>query len=44
MSDDQVNLDELLEKAKKPAADALKLHPFYKGKMETNSKMYCAGD
>lgn len=38
MSDDQVNLDELLEKAKKPAADALKLHPFYKGKMETTLK------
>ncbi len=28
MADDQVNLDDLLEKAKKPAADALKLHPF----------------
>ena len=30
MSDEKINVDELLEKAKKPAADALKLHPFYK--------------
>jgi malate dehydrogenase (oxaloacetate-decarboxylating) len=29
-----VTKEELLEKAKKPAADALKLHPFYRGKME----------
>ena len=43
MADDQVNLDELLEKAKKPAADALKLHPFYKGKMETNLKCTVRG-
>ncbi len=43
MTDDQVNLDELLEKAKKPAADALKLHPFYKGKMETNLKCTVRG-
>ncbi len=43
MSDDQVNLDELLEKAKKPAADALKFHPFYKGKMETNLKCTVRG-
>jgi malate dehydrogenase (oxaloacetate-decarboxylating) len=33
-----VNVDELLSKAKKPSADALKLHPFYKGKMETTLK------
>ncbi len=38
MSDEKINVDELLEKAKKPAADALKLHPFYKGKMETTLK------
>ena len=38
MSEDQVNVEELLQKAKKPAADALKLHPFYKGKMETTLK------
>jgi malate dehydrogenase (oxaloacetate-decarboxylating) len=43
MSDDQINLEELLEKAKKPAADALKLHPFYKGKMETNLKCTVRG-
>nr|MDO8087166.1 NADP-dependent malic enzyme [Candidatus Sigynarchaeum springense] len=30
--------DELLEKAKKPGADALRLHPFYKGKIETGIK------
>jgi malate dehydrogenase (oxaloacetate-decarboxylating) len=34
----EVNIEELLAKAKKPAADALKLHPFYKGKMETTLK------
>lgn len=30
-----MNVDELLAKAKKPAADAMKLHPFYRGKIET---------
>lgn len=30
-----VNVDELLAKAKKPSADAMKLHPFYRGKVET---------
>ncbi|MBN2502747.1 MAG: NADP-dependent malic enzyme [Anaerolineales bacterium] len=30
-----VDIDALLAKAKKPAADAMKLHPFYKGKIET---------
>lgn len=29
---------ELLEKAKKPGEDAMKLHPFYRGKIETASK------
>lgn len=38
MSEEKINVEELLEKAKKPAADALKLHPFYKGKMETTLK------
>ena len=33
-----INIDELLAKAKKPSADALKLHTFYKGKMETTLK------
>jgi len=30
--------DELLAKAKKPAEDAMKLHPFYKGKVEVSLK------
>jgi malate dehydrogenase (oxaloacetate-decarboxylating) len=33
--EENVNVDELLAKAKKPSADALKLHPFYRGKIET---------
>ncbi len=33
-----VDVDELLAKAKKPAADAMELHPFYRGKIETNLK------
>jgi malate dehydrogenase (oxaloacetate-decarboxylating) len=35
---EDVNIDELLAKAKKPSADALKLHPFYRGKIETTLK------
>jgi len=31
-------VDELLAKAKKPAADAMRLHPFYRGKVETTLK------
>ncbi len=34
----EVNVDELLAKAKKPSADAMKLHPFYRGKVETTLK------
>ncbi|MEW6716493.1 MAG: NADP-dependent malic enzyme [Chloroflexota bacterium] len=30
-----VDIEKLLEKAKKPSADAMKLHPFYRGKVET---------
>ena len=30
-----INVDELLAKAQKPSADAMKLHPFYRGKVET---------
>jgi malate dehydrogenase (oxaloacetate-decarboxylating) len=30
-----VNVEELLAKATKPAADAMQLHPFYRGKIET---------
>ena len=33
-----INLDELLAKAKKPSADAMQLHPFYRGKVETALK------
>lgn len=29
-----VNIEELLAKAKQPSADAMELHPFYKGKVE----------
>lgn len=34
----QVSIEELLAKAKKPSADAMKLHPFYRGKVETTLK------
>ena len=30
-----MNIEELLAKAKKPSADAMLLHPFYRGKVET---------
>jgi len=33
-----INVDDLLAKAKKPSADAMKLHPFYRGKVETALK------
>lgn len=33
-----MNTEELLAKAKKPSADAMKLHPFYRGKIETSLK------
>lgn len=33
-----MNVEELLAKAKKPSADAMKLHPFYRGKIETTLK------
>ena len=31
----EVNIDELLAKAKKPSADAMLMHPYYRGKVET---------
>jgi malate dehydrogenase (oxaloacetate-decarboxylating) len=31
----QVTVDELLDKARQPAADAMALHPFYRGKIQT---------
>jgi len=36
--DKKVDIDALLAKAKKPSADAMALHPFYKGKVETALK------
>jgi malate dehydrogenase (oxaloacetate-decarboxylating) len=33
-----INVDELLAKAKKPSADAMLMHPFYRGKVETALK------
>ena len=33
-----IDIDALLAKAKKPSADAMELHPFYKGKVETALK------
>jgi len=35
---ESIDTEELLAKANKPAADALKLHPFYRGKTETALK------
>lgn len=43
MSLEEINIDELLAKAKKPVTDALKLHPFYGGKMETTLKCTVRG-
>jgi malate dehydrogenase (oxaloacetate-decarboxylating) len=34
MGESKVTKEELIEKAKKPAQDALKMHPFYRGKIE----------
>lgn len=34
MSQTKVTKEELIEKAKKPAQDAMKMHPYYKGKIE----------
>jgi malate dehydrogenase (oxaloacetate-decarboxylating) len=34
----EVDIDALLAKAKKPSADAMELHPFYRGKVETALK------
>ncbi len=38
MTKEALNVQELLAKAQKPSADALKLHPFYRGKIETAPK------
>ena len=34
----QPNIEELLAKAQQPGADALRLHPFYRGKLEVTPK------
>lgn len=34
----EIDIDKLLAKAKKPSADAMLLHPFYRGKVETTLK------
>ncbi|MBU2530837.1 MAG: malate dehydrogenase, partial [Elusimicrobia bacterium] len=36
----KISKEDLLEKALKPAQDAMKLHPFYKGKIEVSPKSY----
>lgn len=38
VENEKVDVDELLAKAQKPSADAMKLHPFYRGKVETALK------
>ena len=38
MSDSKVTKEELLAKARKPAQDAMKMHPYYKGKIEVIPK------
>ena len=35
---DPVRIEELLSKAQKPSADALQLHPFYRGKLAVTPK------
>jgi malate dehydrogenase (oxaloacetate-decarboxylating) len=36
--EEEFSEEELLKKAKKPGKDALKFHPFYRGKIQTNPK------
>ncbi len=38
MAEKKMSVEELLAKAKKPGEDAMKLHPFYKGKIEVVPK------
>jgi malate dehydrogenase (oxaloacetate-decarboxylating) len=40
---DPVTKEELLAKAKKPAADAMRMHPFYRGKIQTAPKCVIRG-
>lgn len=34
----KINIEELLDKAKQPSKDAMRLHPFYRGKLEVSLK------
>jgi len=43
MDEKTKQVEELLQKAQQPAEDALRLHPFYKGKMETTLKCTVRG-
>jgi malate dehydrogenase (oxaloacetate-decarboxylating) len=43
MKDEKLNKDELLKKANKPAEDAMRLHPFYRGKIEIIPKCHVWG-
>jgi len=43
MGDTKVTKEELIEKAKKPAKDAMKMHPFYRGKIEVVPKCVIRG-
>jgi malate dehydrogenase (oxaloacetate-decarboxylating) len=38
-SDDHLDVEALLAKAQQPAADAMRFHPFYRGKIETGIKV-----
>ncbi len=43
MADRKLTREELIEKAEKPAKDAMKMHPFYKGKVEVVPKACIRG-
>lgn len=43
MAEKKMSVEELLAKAKKPGEDAMKLHPFYKGKIEVVPKCCVRG-
>jgi len=38
MAEQKMNVEELLAKASKPSSDAMRMHPFYRGKIETALK------
>ena len=43
MKEEKMNKEELLKKANKPAEDAMRLHPFYRGKIEVMPKAHVWG-